>query len=733
MSSGSGHIPIDNPYIVGNPIKGSRMFFGREDDFAYIRTKFSVGVEGGLIVLCGTRRSGKTSILFQIADGRLGDDFVPAIIDMQSMAISSEDDFVARAIELISASARDRGVTPPSAPGGANACARFEAYVLALMEKMGGKKLVLAFDEYELIETNLDAGLLTPQILRTLANLIEQHQMYVVFTGSDELAKRNSKHWGLFLSKAIHRRISFLSPADTLRLITEPVAEVVQYEDDVPGRVAELTAGQPFYTQVVCQNLIDRLNDERRYDADVEDVEEVVREVVDNPLPQMIFNWNALSQIERFCLSVTGELSRTERVWVSVDDVARFAESEKTGYRVDPGAAAKAMENLFHGDLLEKDDAGGTYRFKMDLWRRWIGRMHSIWKAIAEIEQEGGAQAGGGLVRVSGSGWKRMAWIGGAVAAAAAAAISAWILFGPEPPEPVTAASDATGALVRPGEALATLTVASTPTAADIYIDGQLVGRTPTERSFAAGDRELVIEIEGYRPHRETLTLGAGESTGVNVQLAELTGSIRITSDPPGAAITLDGAATGQTTPATFEGLSVNRSVPVSLSLAGYPDVGFQVRAEADSTVEVTRSMGTRRTELTVASNPPGAFVFLDERPVGRAPHRIDDVTYGTHTLRVVQDGYAEWTREIQVPVAGGRLDAVLERLAPGVVMFSIQPYGDVIIDGRRVAQGVTFFPITREAGAYQIELRNPAFEAFKQEITVVSGDTLRIRHDFAR
>ena len=648
------------------------------------------------------------------------------------MAISSEDDFVARAIELISASARDQGVTPPSAPGGANACARFEAYVIALMEKIGGRKLVLAFDEYELIETNLDAGLLTPQILHTLANLIERHQMYVVFTGSDELAKRASKHWSLFLSKAIHRRISFLSASDTRRLITEPVTGVVEYEEGVTDRVAELTAGQPFYTQVVCQNLIDRLNDERRYDADTEDVEEVVREVVDNPLPQMIFNWNALSQIERFCLSVTGELSRTERVWVSVEDVARFAEAEKTGYRVDAGAAAKAMEELFHGDLLEKDDAGGTYRFKMDLWRRWIGRMHSIWKAIAEIEQEGDAQDGGGLSKASSGGKKPIIWIGSA-AAVVAAAIGAWIMFSPEAPEPTTAGSDATGALVMPGEALATLTVASSPASADIYIDGQLVGRTPLNRSFAAGDRELIVEIDGYRAHSETLTLAAGESTGVSIQLAELTGNVRITSDPPGAAITMDGAATGQVTPATFEVLSVNRSVPVRLSLAGFPDVGFQVRAEADTTIEVSRSMGIRRTDLTVSSNPPGAFVFLDGRAMGTAPHTLDDVTYGAHTLRLVQDGYADWTREISVPVDGGRLDAVMDRLPPGVVVFSIQPYGDVIINGQRVVQGATFFTVTREAGPYRIELRNPAYEAFKQEITVVSGDTLRIRHDFSR
>jgi hypothetical protein len=294
-------------------------------------------------------------------------------------------------------------------------------------------------------------------------------------------------------------------------------------------------------------------------------------------------------------------------------------------------------------------------------------------------------------------------------------------------------ASDATGALVMPGEELATLTVASTPSAADIYIDGQLVGRTPLNRSFAAGSRELLVEMDGYRVFQDSVVLSGGESTGVNVTLSELTGNIRITSEPPGAAITVDGAATGQVTPATFEALSVNRSVPVRLSLAGFPDVGFQVRVQADTTIEVARSMGTRRTTLQVSSTPPGALVFLDGTPVGTTPHALNDVTYGTHSLRIVQDGFEEWSRQVQVPVAGDRLDAVLDREAPGVVMFSIQPYGDVIIDGRRVAQSSTFYAVTRDPGTYRIELRNAAFSAFTQEINVVSGDTLRISHEFAR
>ena len=57
---------IPNPYIVGKPIEDQKMFFGREDDFAFIKKKVTGGETGGILVLCGSRRSGKTSILFQI-------------------------------------------------------------------------------------------------------------------------------------------------------------------------------------------------------------------------------------------------------------------------------------------------------------------------------------------------------------------------------------------------------------------------------------------------------------------------------------------------------------------------------------------------------------------------------------------------------------------------------------------------------------------------------------------
>ena len=49
-----------NPFIVGNPIRGRTMFFGREAEFELVRRRCQGEEQGGLLIFCGERRSGKT-------------------------------------------------------------------------------------------------------------------------------------------------------------------------------------------------------------------------------------------------------------------------------------------------------------------------------------------------------------------------------------------------------------------------------------------------------------------------------------------------------------------------------------------------------------------------------------------------------------------------------------------------------------------------------------------------
>ncbi|MCK5619687.1 MAG: ATP-binding protein, partial [Candidatus Krumholzibacteria bacterium] len=306
--------PIHNPYIVGNPIRGTKMFFGREDDFAYVQSKITGGDEGGLIVLCGARRSGKTSILFQIQEGRLGEGFLPVLIDMQSMAITSDADFLGKVAQAIMTSGyefSDSHLSTYFLEQKDNPYDAFDRFIKRLAEDLGDTKLVLTFDEYELFETNFDNNVLKTQVLRLVGNLIEHKRLFVVFTGSDKLEARNRKYWDI-LSKGLNRRISFLSRNDTLRLVREPLRGVIEYDQGVPEAIADLTAGQPFYTQVLCQTIVDHLNEEQKYDVNNEDLERVVNEVIVNPLPQMIFHWNQLPFLEKLCLSFIAEICRQE-------------------------------------------------------------------------------------------------------------------------------------------------------------------------------------------------------------------------------------------------------------------------------------------------------------------------------------------------------------------------------------------------------------------------------------
>ena len=123
----TGFHPIQNPYVVGNPVRNRSTFFGREAEFEYVRALCHGTSGGGLLVFCGERRSGKTSILFQITGGRLGAEFIPVLIDMQFLAIRNEVEFLERiSSEVVTALGPDaHGIALPDFTGGPSPAARF--------------------------------------------------------------------------------------------------------------------------------------------------------------------------------------------------------------------------------------------------------------------------------------------------------------------------------------------------------------------------------------------------------------------------------------------------------------------------------------------------------------------------------------------------------------------------------------------------------------------------------
>lgn len=411
------YVPIEpNPYIVGNPIRTEAMFFGRQDDFRYVRTKLEGVSQGVVIVFCGERRVGKSSILYQVLNGRLGDRFIPVFVDLQEMVVSSDSELFARVSRLIADSlARVGPANEPAVSGKADASIGLGAvgvrtvqsggnprvpvpqfdgrnpypifldFLDGVLASIGDRTLLILMDEYELLEGKVDEGKLSTEFFTFLAGLMDNRErLALIFTGSRRLEERDKKYWRELLRRSLFRKVGFLSTNDTIRLITEPVAGRAVYGRGVIEQIVRLTAGQPFYAQVICQNTVDYMNEHRQNWVTTADLEKVIREVVDNPLPQMIYTWDVLSDDEKLVLSLLGE-GLPDGTWFATAFQLR-ASVKENDYPVNlsENTIRLTLEEMFRRELLEKDAADG-FRFRIDLLRLWTRRSHSIWQVVKEV------------------------------------------------------------------------------------------------------------------------------------------------------------------------------------------------------------------------------------------------------------------------------------------------------------------------------------------------------------
>jgi hypothetical protein len=723
QSTGNTYTPLHNPYIVGNPIKDSKMFFGREEDFAYIKKGLSGSEQGGLIVLCGARRSGKTSVLFQILAGRLGDEFVPVLIDMQSMAIGNDADFLdklARAVVGAGAVASIPSLEEFSPAQPETPHVAFETFIERVVDKIEGKKLVLTFDEYELIETNIDAGIISDRVLNLLAGLIEHHNVFAVFTGSDHLEERNRDYWSLFLSKARQKRISFLHHRDTIRLITEPLAGEVEYEEGVPEKIAALTAGQPFYTQVLCRSIVDRLNDERKRVVSAGDVQSVVDEVVENPLPQMIFHWNALADIDKLALSIIAELNKTEVKPVSASDITEFARKERIGYEFDAGALNKSLETLFHGDLIIKETTEDKYSFKMGLWRRWVSRMHSVWQVVDELDREGGPTPESGIVRARPAKGRKNVFVlaGLVVVLAVVVALGVSNRWG----------RGRGGVPAETAVPSATIDVSSTPEGATVLFNGDPAGITPFQLPVAAGSVLVAAVLPDYRRNEQWIAIQEGDSLHLKVALVPRMGHLELSSEPQGADILVDGSATGLVTPAEVE-LPVTETHDVAFRKAGFLQGTHPgVRVFADTVIVLHHDFSRPRGALHINSTPNGADITIDGERIGQqTPFTRTSIEFGEHRIGMRRDGYADTTVTISLEEPERSIVVPLRQKPPGYVLFQIPGGGTVVVDGVTIAERRDVFLYQIDAGWRVVKVTNRAGRTRVDTVYVGSGvrDTL--------
>ena len=164
----------------------------------------------------------------------------------------------------------------------------------------------------------------------------------------------------------------------------------------------------------------------------------------------------------------------------------------------------------------------------------------------------------------------------------------------------------------------ATVTVSSRPSVATVRIDGQEVGRTPLTTEILEGDRALEIALEGYKPHRSRVQVKAEETIELaTVQLAPNDGTLALSSEPPGATVSVDGEYRGQT-PLEIS-MTPGRQHEVSLSKLGYETHTLELAVASDENRPESITMVERLGEVAIISRPAGAELFVNGELRGSA------------------------------------------------------------------------------------------------------------------
>jgi len=364
-----------NPYVIGVPIHDRHLFFGREELFAFIRDNLLQGAR--VILLSGQRRIGKSSVLLQIPEAVALPEFCFVSFDLQALTRAPLAEVLSELAEqIVNRLQLDRAILP--VPAKANLESDPSAFLIfldAVLTSLQGKRLVLLLDEFDVLDGNGGATSNFFPFLQSL--LVKESRLFlipVVGRRLDEIPRLLSLFKG-----APHREIGLLNEQNTSRLITEPVAGQLDYTPEAIRAIRELTAGHPYFTQLLCHVIFQVARDENASEVTGQMVENSIPEAMESGEAGLAWFRDGLPVAERVVFSAIAEAQELRKSRPEPDFLALL---EQNGVVVTD--IIRSADSLLHewGFV-----AGTPPTIMVEFVRRWLVVRHPVRRAIWELEQ----------------------------------------------------------------------------------------------------------------------------------------------------------------------------------------------------------------------------------------------------------------------------------------------------------------------------------------------------------
>lgn len=303
---------IKNPYAAyaeGGVVGAPEMFYGREELIENTAKAIQESyTQSKCIVIFGQKRAGKSSILHHLKAklavnndllildlgniGSIFDENSPApflyqiLWSILNKLIFAIEDKVEQGFSLLSLSFPDAKEFYEHPSPLVFFKEIFERYKrqASKVEVWRNVRAVLLIDEFSYIYAHIVNRRISESFMKNWKALLQENFFSAVLVGQDVMPKFKQRFPNEF-GTSQDERVSYLKREDAIKLIGEPIRIGGQqgesrYRERAMERIVDLTAGSPFYIQIICNRLVEYMNRKRAKFVTEADVEQVKNELI---------------------------------------------------------------------------------------------------------------------------------------------------------------------------------------------------------------------------------------------------------------------------------------------------------------------------------------------------------------------------------------------------------------------------------------------------------------------
>jgi hypothetical protein len=198
-----------------------------------------------------------------------------------------------------------------------------------------------------------------------------------IFAGTHRLEEMGSDYWSVLFNAALYIHISYLNDNAAKRLIRDPVEPNIVYDDLAIDKILRVTAGHPYFLQLVCYTLVNNANIERDGYITISDVNSALDEMLKLGEVHFAYLWQRSTFHEKALLAAASRLMDFDTPFRPAD-LVQFL--EQYNIYLSPAEVTAGLNRLVQREIMLEYATEGIllYELRIGLVGLWVAQNKSL-------------------------------------------------------------------------------------------------------------------------------------------------------------------------------------------------------------------------------------------------------------------------------------------------------------------------------------------------------------------